>query len=417
MSLASSALSLVRSLRVLGAERAWLLGVLTAGHFVIHWFQQSLPVILPTLKADLGLSHVEVGALSSAQQMVAGLGQLPLGIAADSLVRHRAAILALSLASMGTAYFLLGAGWFFAALVGSGLVGLGTALWHPAAAGVLSNRFPERRGTALSIHGTGATLSDTITPFCVGFLLASFSWRGLTQAQLVPGLLFGFLLWRALTTALGDGGPAPASASGQLRDVARLLRDAAFLGVSAATGLLQMGRLVVLTFFPIYLQEHLGYTSVGVGGFVALLHVMGIVSQPVLGLLSDRFGRKAVLVPSCLALGLFFALLAAAPAGAALALVVLVTGVFFYTIFNIMNAAVMDVAGSNIQSSTYGLTFLITQLAVIPTPMLTGYLIGAWGIRSAFVLAGIFLLVGAAVIAPLKLYGGTRAQQPASARK
>jgi hypothetical protein len=29
--------------------------------------------------------------------------------------------------------------------------------------------------------------------------------------------------------------------------------------------------------------------------------------------LSDRFARKAVLLPSCLLLGLFFALLAAAP--------------------------------------------------------------------------------------------------------
>ena len=152
------------AIRGLGKERIRLLGVLTAGHFVIHWFQQFYPVILPALKSGLALTNVEVGALTSAQQVVVGLGQLPAGMAADSMVRHRGAILALSLVSMGAAYFLLGLPLFIWALLGSALIGLGTALWHPTAAAALSNRFPERRATALSIHGTGATLSDTITP-------------------------------------------------------------------------------------------------------------------------------------------------------------------------------------------------------------------------------------------------------------
>src|SRR5215510_16418083 len=108
-----------------------------------------------------------------------------------------------------------------------------------------------------------------------------------------------------------------------------------------------MGRLVILTFLPIYLQEHLHYTPFALGVFVALLHAMGIISQPLLGLLSDRFGRKAVLLPSCLLLGLFFSLLAVAPPGIPLGVVIVAIGLFFYTLFNIFNAAVMDVASSN----------------------------------------------------------------------
>ena len=68
----------------------------------------------------------------------------------------------------------------------------------------------------------------------------------------------------------------------------------------------------------------------------------------------------------------------------------------------------MDVAGANMQASTYGLTSLITQLVVIPTPMVTGYLIGGLGIRFAFILAGVFLFLAGLVISPLKLYPGTR---------
>ncbi len=396
------------AIRVLGKERVRLLGVLTAGHFVIHWFQQFYPVILPALKSGLNLTNVEVGALTSAQQVVVGLGQLPAGMAADSMVRHRGAILALSLVSMGAAYFFLGLPLFIWALLGSALIGLGTALWHPTAAASLSNSFPERRATALSIHGTGATLSDTITPLFVGILLANLSWQTAAQVQLLPGLLFAFLLWRALAGVFSDSAAPRQRISAQFRDVAAVIKNPAFLGLSVSTGLLSMSRLIILTFLPIYLQEHLHYSSVALGIYIALLHAMGTISQPILGVLSDRLGRKAVLLPSCLLLGLFFALLAVAPPGIPLGLVIVAIGLFFYTLFNIFNAAVMDVAGSHVQAATYGLTSLITQLAVIPAPMITGYLIGGFGIKFAFVLAGIFLMVAGLVLAPLQLYRGTQ---------
>jgi MFS family permease len=399
------------SLQALGRERIRLLGLLTGGHFVIHWFQQFYPVILPAIKSGLGLSNVELGALTSAQQVVVGLGQLPFGMVADSMVRRRGAILGLSLVSMGAAYFLLGVPVFFSALLGSSLIGLGTALWHPTAAAALSNRFPERRGTALSIHGTGATLSDTITPLLVGVLLANLSWQAAAQAQLIPGIVFAFLLWRALAGMFSDSDTGSVRRfSAQFRDIVAVVTNAAFLGLAVSSGLLSMSRLVILTFLPIYLQESLQYSSVALGFYIALMHAMGTVSQPLLGMLSDRFGRKAVLLPSCLLLGLFFALLAVAPPGIALGAVILVIGLFFYTLFNVFNAAVMDVAASNVHAATYGLASLITQLVVIPAPMITGYIIGGTGIKFAFVLAGAFMLIAGLVLAPLDLYRGTHSR-------
>ena len=73
------------------------------------------------------------------------------------------------------------------------------------------------------------------------------------------------------------------------------------------------------------------------------------------------------------------------------------------------NVAVMDVAGMNIQASSYGLTSLATQLIVLPTPIVAGYLIGVYGIGFAFVLSGAFLFLAALVIAPLRLHRGSRA--------
>lgn len=390
-----------------GSARLWLLGTLTAGHFVIHWFQQFFPVVLPSLKSGLSLDNVQVGALTSARQLAQALFETPLGMLGDAMVRFRPHLLAAALLAMGAGYFLFGvAPPFFLALLGAALIGLGTALWHPTAAAALSNRFPERRATALSIHGTGATLGDTLTPLAVGWLLALFSWEAVCRGQIGLGLILGLLFWKLLAASLSSA-ESPAARGSRLRQVGALLANLAFIGVAVATGLMQMGRLIVLTFLPIYLQEELGYSAVALGFFVALLHAMGIVSQPILGILSDRLGRKAVLLPSFASLGILFALLAAAEPGIGLASVIALIGIFFYTLLNITNAAAMDVAGDNIQGSSYGLTFLVAQAVVVPTPMVAGYFASAFGLRFAFLLAAGCVLTGALVIAPLRLRGAS----------
>jgi MFS family permease len=395
-------------IRELGSENLKLLSVITGGHFAVHWFQQLFPVVLPSVKAGLGLNDVQVGALTSARQLAQGTLNLPSGLLADSLVRHRALIMASSLVIMGLAYLLFGkAPALVWALFAAGLVGLGSALWHPAAAATLSNRFPERRATALSVHGMGATSSDTITPLVMGVLLVTFPWQDVLTLQIVPAIMVGFLVLHGLR-GIFTGAGSQASRSAQIREIGELARNPVFLTISAARGLTQMGRLVVLTFLPIYLQEHLGYSPFILGVHIMLLHAMGTISQPILGFLSDRFGRKAVLLPSFITLGLLFLLLAVAAAGIQLGLVITVIGIFFYTLMNITNAAVMDVAGSKIQATSYGLTSVLTQLFVIPTPILAGFLIGSYGIHSAFFLAGAFLLLAGLVISPLKLYRGSK---------
>lgn len=398
--------SFLRPIYELSSERLKLLGVLTGGHFAIHWFQQMFPVVLPSIKTGLGLNDIQVGALNSARQFTQGTLDLPLGMLADSMVRYRGLLLASALGFMGAAYLLIGiAPVFFSALFGAGLVGLGTALWHPAASASLSKQFPERRATALAVHGMGATISDTLTPLGVGLLLVAFPWQIVAELQIVPALLLGYLVWRGLAGLFADT-DSRSSRGTQIREIADLARNPVFIWVSVATGLLQMGRLVVITFLPVYLQEHLRYSPFALGVYIALLHAMGTFSQPAMGFLSDRFGRKAVLLPSFITLGILFLLLAVAAPGIQLGLVISAIGLFFYTLMNIINATVLDVAGANIQASSYGLTSLVTQIAVFPAPMAAGFLVGAYGIKSTFLLSGAFVIIGAFILVPLRLYRG-----------
>jgi MFS family permease len=395
------------SVRSLGSERLRLLGILTFGHVVIHWFQQMLPVVLPSLKAGLGLSEVQVGALTSSKQFVQGTLNLPSGMVADLLGGYRAWILTAALVFMGFAYLLMGASSFFVLIIlGAGLVGLGSALWHPASVASLSSRFPERRATALAIHGMGATLGDTLTPIAVGALLTAFPWESVLQLQIIPGMLFGFLIWKSLAGFFGGSG-APAKPVKQIREIANLATNPVFIGLSSARALMQMGRLLILTFLPIYLQEHLAYSPLVLGFYFALLHAMGSISQPIMGYLADRLGRKAVLVPSFATLGILYGLLTVAAPGYQLGFVIGAIGLFFFTLMNITNVAVLDVAGSKIQASSYGLTSLVTQIVVFPTPIVGGFVIEGYGIFSAFLMAAAFVFLAALIVAPLRLPRGS----------
>jgi len=373
---------------------------------VIHWYQQIFAVVLPSITQGLRLSEVQVGYLQSARQLTAGTLNLPVGVLADSLAGRQGLILASALVFMGAGYFSLGATSGLAgALVGAALVGLGTAAWHPPAMGGLSARFPERRATALAIHGVGATIGDTLTPLAVGALLVAFAWQDVLRAQMLPAIAAALLLWRGLAGQFQVAGPP--SGWALARDVRSVVLNPVFMAMALAQGLMTMARQVILTFFPLYIQIGLGRDAFELGIYVALLHGMGTVSQPLIGILSDRLGRKAVLVPSYFALSALYLLLSEAAPGWPLAALVLAIGVFFYTLTNATSAAVLDAADARVQASTIGLTSVLTQVIVLPAPVLAGWLVQRFGYRSAFALSAGFMVLGAVVMLPLRLYRGT----------
>ena len=191
--------AILAPLRGMGRERLVFLWLVTGGHAAIHWFQTMFAVVLPSVSQGLGLNEIQTGYLTAARQLTTGTMNLPAGILADSFARGRALILASALVFMGVGYFCFGvASGLPGAILGSALVGLGTAVWHPPAMGALSARFPERRATALSIHGMGATVSDTVTPLVVGALLVVVFWRDFLHAQLLASVVAGALVWFGL---------------------------------------------------------------------------------------------------------------------------------------------------------------------------------------------------------------------------
>ena len=378
-------------------ERKFLLGTLTFGHTVIHWYQQMFPVFLPMIKADLGLSAVQVGGLMTAKQGASGLLTLPSGFAADAFNKHKATILGSALVMGGLAYVVASvAPTYFWVLVFLTMLGAASALWHPSSVSTLSLQFSDRRGTAIALHGVGASIGDSVGPLCIGAMLLVVGWKDLAQWHLMPALILAFLMWRTVRQhySAGPGGLTRRSYFSGIKGI--FARPTVFM-VMIASSFVGMARLSVTTFLPLYLAEEMNYDSFWLGFHWALLYAMGIFSQPLMGILSDKFSRKTVLLPSFATMGILYLLLPMPGGGFLLALIIAAMGMFFYGTGNIATAAVLDVASEQVQGTTQSFMTLFQQVVTLPAPIVAGFVVSHYGYATVFYYSSALLFSAAAV--------------------
>src|SRR3954468_13048770 len=155
-------------------REVWLI---TVGHALTHWYPATFYLLLPLIGNELGLSYVQIGSILTTQAPCGALSNIPRGLIVDSVSR-KGLLMALSLFWVGAPYLLMGFSHeYWTLLTCAGLVGIGNNLWHPTAIPLLAERFPDRRGLAVSIHGMGGNMGDAIAPFAAGALLGYLSWR------------------------------------------------------------------------------------------------------------------------------------------------------------------------------------------------------------------------------------------------
>ena len=292
------------------------------GHTVKHIYNSGLQsVMLAVIKDDLGLSGTQFGFLATSQRVTSGATTMVAGYLGDRFANRSGLMLMLSLGIMGVSYYLLGSApsyWLlFAVML---LVGIGPSLYHPPAIASLSRKFPDKRGFAISLHGTGGSIGEVVGPVLTGGLisgtyLVAFHWRDVLHLSVFPALFFAVAVYLMMRNI-----PAAAADAGSLREygssLATLLRRRAMLSLVLVTALRSSGQSAVMGFLPVYLLEDLKYEKVEIGLFMSGAQVTGIVAQPLMGYLSDRFGRKIVLVPCTLAMGLLIISLRFAETGA-----------------------------------------------------------------------------------------------------
>jgi len=174
--------------------------------------------------------------------------------------------------------------------------------------------------------------------------------------------------------------------------------NGAFVFVFIAVLVDSIGFGIILPVLPRLLMELTGVSvdrAAEYGGWLAFVYaLMQFFCAPVLGNLSDRFGRRPVLLFALLALGLDYLIMGCAPVIAWLFLGRLVAGVAGAS-FTPAYAYIADISPPEKRAQNFGLMGAAFGIGFIVGPAIGG-LLGSLGPRAPFFAAGTIALLNAA---------------------
>lgn len=266
--------------------RAWLLAL---GHGLNDGYGSFITVLLPLIMQQLGLSLALGGLLASVRSTAASFTQLPFGALVDR-VGPRWLIL-LGPAVTTTAMCLIGMAPSYGVLAGLLVaVGLGTAAFHPAAAAAV-DVVPGRRGLAMSVFSAGGTIGAAAGPLVVGLIVGRGGLDGLPWL-LVPA--WGVLLILALRLKRLPAATPPKSTIRRNPNTPHLVRLWGMEVLKEINSLSYVSFLAVL-----WVDRGVSLTTAGVA--VSVYSLSGTIGGLLAGRLSERIGRRRVIVGSLLA--------------------------------------------------------------------------------------------------------------------
>lgn len=176
----------------------------------------------------------------------------------------------------------------------AGIGGIGTAAFHPQAASMVDRISPTNKGWSMSIFSMGGNLGFALGPIAAALIaLAGLHW---TPMVLIPGIALTILLaWYAPHL-----GRRPAGVKGP--NLRRLFMQAwrqlsLIVMVIALRGAVQFALII---FLPLYYHSRGGSAEMG-SYYAAVLSLSGAAGGLIGGRLSDRFGRKPIVVGTLIA--------------------------------------------------------------------------------------------------------------------
>jgi len=378
---------------------------LSAGHGIKHFGQGALLIMIPSIRATLGLSDVAIGGISSAQSISSGIANIPAGILTDMFRKKVAWILFASMIMVGSGYLLISISpVYWVLLVGVVIVGFGTSMWHAPAFGTLAARYPRRRGFAMAAHLTGAQVGNTTSPLIVGFLLAGtigswvvfggIEWRWLAAFISVPMILTALVVVSRFKTA-GAESTGSVTLGAYFASAKRLLSNRGVLGMALLGAMRGAVHNSFQVFLVIYMREELGYSNTYVGLHIALITMAGIISTPIMGNLSDRVGRRPVISFAMTAMTVLLFLFLQFDSGIPMMILIAVLGLFFFSVMPIINAAAMDMIDKGSEGSGTALMFAGGSIVGSLTPIVAGIINQSNGFQGVVIFAGAMATIGA----------------------
>jgi MFS transporter, FSR family, fosmidomycin resistance protein len=277
---------------------------LSLAHFIGDFYSAFVNPLMPVFVERFSLSLTQVGLIAGIYRLLAFVVQPSVGYMADRY-RTRFFVLGGPLLTMVFVPLVGVAPSFTVLLLFISLGSIGSSMFHPTAAGMVSTFAGSHFGLCLSILNMGGTLAFGVGPLFITYLVGHF---GLSVSPLTTfmGLAVMVFLFRTVPVPEGEG----LESRGFIHSIRELLE-----GVWKPIALIWVISVVrtfvsqsFLTFIPV-LHSREGHSLFSAGVIVSLYNVAGALSGVISGHLSDRIGYKPIFYSANLLATVFLGLL------------------------------------------------------------------------------------------------------------
>ena len=275
------------------------------GHIWVDASQGILPVVLPKLKEALALSYFQVGLVVTVLNITSSVIQPIFGYLAD---RMRTGWF-VPVGILWTALMMGVVGYapsYLSVVLLVGFAGLGTAAFHPRAMMVVYHVSASRKGFGTAVFSTGGNIGFALGPMVGSLLVLGFGLHA-TIGLLGPGALLALLIFLWPGDFLRREAPAKGKTSAGGEGSYSILWGSLILTCLIVT-LRSWVYISFITYLPMFLQEQglaLKTGSLMLTAFLAAGAAAGLYG----GHLSDRVGRRLVIIVSMLLYPVFMSLM------------------------------------------------------------------------------------------------------------
>src|SRR5690606_11954475 len=152
----------------------------------------------------------------------------------------------------------------------------------------------------------------------------------------------------------------------------------------------------LMVFLPVYLAYEQGYSPIAVGVCMTVLQVAGLIAGPIAGHVSDRVGRRHVVLSSMVLTGLTIVGMVFVGQSFMFIVFVALVGFFLYAMRPVMQAWAVENTPQRLAGTGVGLQFTILAIGGSIAPATFGLIADTWDVYTAF-----YFLAGTIIAANL----------------
>ena len=349
--------------------------------------------ILPIIGDELGIRESLLGTLISAYSAMVGIFAVISGPISDRIGRRRILLLGSGIMTVGLLLhgFVQGYPSFLAARIFTGIAG---GVLSGSAVSYVGDYFPyNRRGWATGWIMSGAAVGQ-IVGIPAGVVLAgSLGFRTPFYVFAATMALTFLLVWFRVPQPPVALAKERLTFKGAVRSYGSLLRRKEVRAAAAAFFLMFLGVSFYVVYLPTWLERELGATSTQIATLFLVGGVANVLVGPQAGRLSDKVGRKGIILLSCT--GLFITMVATTPVVTELWLAY----PFFFLVMGLVamrvspfSALLTGLVTDARRGSLLSLTVALGQVGFALGGAVAGPLYAGWGYGSTTVLGGISVM-------------------------